>query len=327
MSHYCGILIFFPIVLGEFIRGLINRKVDFSVWIAFLAGLFPVPLFYPLLQSSREYALTFWSKPDWMEVFSFYNSLLWQIGAFVLLLAVIGWFLLGSRDIEEPEKQMLFPAHESVAAVLFALLPVFAILLGKVVTGAYVHRYALPAVIGVSILIASLIRMLPGSRTFSVLVLPLFFAGFLLQSVIRYDAHISDAKAFHRTVEFLQTKSGDSGPIVCWFSHVPMQIWYYAPNALQKRVFYIADAEASVRYLGHDTIDRGLIALKQWFPLVNVVSYEAFVHGHEEFYLYHFSWDEDWKWNWLTTKLLEDHKRLELKARDGSEFMFLVKGN
>ncbi len=106
-----------------------------------------------------------------------------------------------------------------------------------------------------------------------------------------------------------------------------MQIWYYAPNALQKRVFYIADAEASVRYLGHDTIDRGLIALKQWFPLVNVVSYEAFVHGHEEFYLYHFSWDEDWKWNWLTTKLLEDHKRLELKARDGSEFMFLVKGN
>jgi hypothetical protein len=89
-------------------------------------------------------------------------------------------------------------------------------------------------------------------------------------------------------------------------------------------VFYAADPESSVRYIHHDTIDRGLQDLKPWWPLENVRPYGLFINSNPKFYLLHFSSDEDWKWDWILSRVTEDGLSVQLTARDGNQFLFLV---
>jgi hypothetical protein len=96
---------------------------------------------------------------------------------------------------------------------------------------------------------------------------------------------------------------------------VAHRLSFYAPRGLASRVTYVADPGSAVALLGQDTVDRGLLDLRPWFPM-NIVRSDSFLTDNHQFYVF----GETNNWSWLTfdlpkwgqTKLMArgEHQRL-----------------
>ena len=324
MSHYYGILIFIPLVLGELVRSYSRKRMDYPIVLSFVIAVLPVVLFLSLIKGSMTYGATFWAKPHWADLLHFYDFLLSPAAVVIVFICAAYMTLTKSEDSAESSNYEYIHSYELVAAAGFVAIPLIGLIVAKIFTGAFTDRHVLPAVIGFGILIPLALHHFLSSRHLVIFALICFFAGFLGKAIWDYRVVTDDTAAFHRATLFWQTKADPQLPIVSWYSHPAMRLWYYGPNELAARVYYLADPEASVRYIGHDTIDRGLLDLKPFFPLKNVRPYDLFLKSHQSFLLYWCSWGDDWRWNWIVYSLLADHRRIELKARDGDQFLFLV---
>jgi hypothetical protein len=324
MSHYYGLLLFFPIMVGEIVRTRMLKKLDPSMWMIFAASLLPILMFLPLIQASASYGQNFWAKPHWLDVFQFYDYLLHPVAIWTIFI-LISLSILGARhnhEIKPPEDS--YPAYELAAITAFMLVPFIAMIAAKLTTGALTNRHLLFIVAGVSIIFAYALSYSRAPRSSLILALVLFVAGFFGKAGSELHRCNEDFAVYERTVNFVQTYPERSLPVACWVSPPVMQVWYYGPRELATRMFYLANPEDSVRYVGHDTIDRGLIDLKPWFPINNVQPYRLFVRSHKQFLLYYGSWPEDWVWNWIMSSLVADRMHIELKARQGDQYLFLV---
>jgi 4-amino-4-deoxy-L-arabinose transferase-like glycosyltransferase len=324
MSHYYGILIFGPLLLGELVRSYSRKQLDSGILLSFVIAVLPVLLFLPLIRGSMSYGATFWAKPQWSDLPHFYDFILGPATIIIVFVCIVSIAMSRSRNSGEATSYEYIPSYELVCAVGFVAIPVIGLIVTKILTGAFTDRHALPAVIGFGILIPLALHYFLSSRNLVVMVLICFFAGFLGKAIGDYRSVSEDTAAFNRARLFWQTKADPQLPIVSWFSHPAMRLWYYGPKDLADRVYYLADPAASVRYIGHDTIDRGLLDLKPFFPLKNVQPYDLFLKSHQQFLLFWCSWGEDWRWNWIVYSLLADHRKIELKARNGDQFLYLV---
>ena len=107
-------------------------------------------------------------------------------------------------------------------------------------------------------------------------------------------------------------------PIVVSEVSVFHRLSFYGRRDLADRLVYVADPHLSVRYLGHDTVDRGLLDLAPWFPL-KIVWWRAWWSDHPSSLVYGYVGD----WTWLTFALHEVGK-VELVDRDVSRLLFAV---
>ncbi|MCI0602244.1 glycosyltransferase family 39 protein [bacterium] len=325
MSHYYGMLVLFPLVVGELVRTRSMGRLDFPVWIAFFLSLTPLILFLPLLRGSLHYATNFWSKANWSDMFLSYQSLL-DSAAVPLIFASILTVLFFRTGQNKPSSPTIrnFRPYELAALTAFVLLPVVAVTGAKITTGIFVDRYALSSIIGFSILVALSFWYFLKTTKVAIVVLLCFLTGFIIDTYFSFSRWTDDYNAMNQTTEFLKVNAGSDLPVVCSYSHIFFRIQHYGPQDLSSRVFYLADPVASLRYVNHDTIDRGLLDLKPWWPLQNVRSYDLFIRSYPRFFLLHFSSDEDWRWDWILSSLIADHRKIEMKGRDGNQFLFLI---
>ncbi len=191
MSHYYGILTYFPLVVGEMVRSRPPGRVDIPVWITFFLSLLPLLLFLPLLQGSLSYASTFYSKAGWSDIFNFYQTLLDSTAVPLIFAASFAIFLFGFRNDSETAVHS-FKRHELAAAACFVLIPVVAVLGAKLFTGVFVDRYALPAIIGVSILIVVSVSLLQNQKRFALVMLACFLIVFVIRSVSSFSIWTDD---------------------------------------------------------------------------------------------------------------------------------------
>jgi hypothetical protein len=99
------------------------------------------------------------------------------------------------------------------------------------------------------------------------------------------------------------------------------RVSFYARRDLARRLTYVADPHLSIRYLGHDTVDRGLLDLNSWFPL-NVVWWHDWLSTHTSFLVYGYVDDR----SWLTFELPSVSDSVELVGRqDKWRLLFSVK--
>ena len=158
-SHYFAVLLLAPLAIGELVRTLRNRRIDFGVWAAFAAGLSPLIANIPLLQATAVYKKGFWAHPT---LHSF-------LGCYALLITPrhSGWMADaccdlygrrcggGDRGPIAPESkgstEFVVPVHEWAALGGFLLLPVFQLAISPL-TQVMVARYTCGIVIGASIL-------------------------------------------------------------------------------------------------------------------------------------------------------------------------------
>lgn len=336
--HYYAVLLFFPLALGEMVRTLLRRRVDIAVWIAFGVAMSVLFLYLPLIEHSRTYSEHTWSVPNWMMLPGFYFFLLAPAIlplAAALIVAAMPFAAKQSVSIlsnQEDSSNAELP--ELAAALGFIALPVVAMILAKLIVGAFTYRYALPAVIGFSILFAFAAYRMSNGRALVgiVFVLTLFF-GFLFLGVRSFVTLGESARNLNKTYEFIRAESKGTLPIAVSDLHNFMLLAYYAPKDISPRLVYLADPKASLRYLGHTTVDQGILDLKNWFRL-NVEEYEPYIASHHQFIVYNrlrgerswvgCYWGLPWDLSWLIFQLTEDKMRMELRGRNNDAIVFLV---
>lgn len=325
-SHYYAVFVFVPLGAGEFVRSLARRRIDWPIWFAMMGALSPLLFLAPLIQQARTYSQGFWARPSLHSIPDAYAVLLMPTPLLVLAaLLVSGTYLLLKRSAKlRPQatvKYAIVPFHEVAVAVGFVGLPIVAVLATMLTTGAFTFRYALPTVLGVSVLVAlSAARLFQGQAVLGIAILFLSCVGFGMISARNMQG--TSGESLGKVYELIGREPAISLPVVISDAHSFMILSQYAPPKLSSRLVYLADPQASLRHLGFDTIDRGILDLRPWFGL-HIEEYGQFLEAQPGFYVYA-SGGRLSGLNWLLTELASAPYHMELRARIGDHLLFLA---
>lgn len=321
--HYYAVFILLPLAFGEAVRSLSLRRINWAVWLALGMGATPLVGFLPLIQRAKAYSSIFWGKPAWMSIPNFYIFLLapailplvTMLVLAALYPAAYGLRRRGHRAYTAP------PLHEVAVAFGFMVIPVITVTLAKLVTGAFTDRYALPAVIGFSVIVAFGAYSLLHDRAPLAAILTLSLCGFFLAIGERsLSAHVTVRKVRTQADKLLTAEGLSDLPIAVADQHAFMILTYYGSPDIVPRLVYLASPSASIRHLGHSSVEKGLLDLRPWFP-VKVEEYETFIASKKPFLVYGSASNS---LNWLFSELTTADLRIELLGRRDDTFLFLV---
>lgn len=324
-SHYYAILVFLPLAAGEIVRSARRRRLDPAIWLAFCLATTPLLAFLPLIQAGRRHATTFWAPPQWQMMIVFYQNVLGPAAvpllAIILILAFYA-IVRSSVPLERTAVTMAAPPlHEVIAALGYLAIPAIATVLAKVVTGALTDRYALPAVLGLALIVPwGAYHLLDGRATMGAVMAVLLCGWFVaivgFQSVIRLREEPLANEAVYR---FLRMAAPGNEPIVIPSPHTFFKLTYYAPPDLSSRLLYLADRAAALHHLRTDTPEVGIHEFRRWTAL-RIEDYRHYLSAHPRFLLY----ADRGPWAWLVPALAATNARFHPLALDGPAPLFLV---
>lgn len=320
--HYYSVFLFLPVAAGELARWRKTRKLDLKVWGGLaLAG--ATLLFYlPLIASARErYSEGFWSPVlPFADILGTYIVLLspavWALTAVVCLL--IGGAIyraVKKQETAEPERPL--PAHELVALLTAAAIPIFAVGAASLTTGVYVYRYGLGVLIGICAGFGfALWHATRGRNSWRWAVVALLAGWFALggprpglEGQGRTAMGGSDPYGYEK---FRDPALRQDVPIVVSSPVLYPEHYHYAPDWAKERLIYVADPAAAVRYRQTNTPDLNLIGVAPWSPLT-VVPYDEFMSRQPYFLIHERPLD---RFAWLIERLRDEGRR-PVKLIDG----------
>jgi hypothetical protein len=237
----------------------------------------------------------------------------------LVLLAACGLvFVLRIRATEDScgaDPEVIFPV--AIAVTASALLPVVGAIIAMLVTHAFAERYFIAALPGAAILLLwGLRRIIRNDTAGPMLASALCIVLFAQQWRTLRGDQISTLRQM-RSIATLLRQVHDA-PIVMSEVTVFHRLSFYGQRDLANRLVYVADPHRSVRYLGHDTVDRGLLDLAPWFPL-KVLWWQEWWSVHPFSLIYGYVGD----WTWVTFEL-HNIGTVELMDRDISHLLFAV---
>lgn len=321
--HYYAILIFVPFALGEAVRLAIRRKLDLPVSISIAAGLLPLVFFLPLIRAAHRYSGTFWAKPQWTNILGFYSYLLHPA---ILVLVCIPMIVAMPFVVRGPEREGRsgsfdrIPAHEIAAALGFLLIPLVAVFLAKTITGAFTYRYALPAVIGVSILLAWSASVVSSNRPSPGLAIGLIAVGiFSLSGVRTYYEWREAARKSDGSLQLLHDEARGGLPVVIAGPQMFFELSYLAGDKGAPWLTYLADKELGLKYTGTDDVELGLMNMKRWAPL-HVADFHSFCGAQKPFFIY----GHGAPFSWVVQELKKEQWRLTVKQINSGQILLLA---
>jgi hypothetical protein len=192
--------------------------------------------------------------------------------------------------------------------------------------GAFSARYVYYAVLGVPLAVALILPRIgrPAGIVFcAVLALALALQEFSFWlSPDNPPGRLAPPTAGFEAL--LQSAGRPDLPVVVSDPHRYFALTHYAAPALAGRLYWIADADASLRYTGADTDDRTLPLLARYFPL-QVDELTHFVAEHPSYLLYSNAPDAvTTSTDWWPQRLLHDGYEVTTLAAEGGSFVFLV---
>jgi hypothetical protein len=310
LCHYYAILVYLPLAGGEAFRAWRARRIDWPVWAALAAG--GAPVVWRVATITR--VVDGFSHPTWApaypeQVVEFWeNGLQHTLSFLVLGVAILAvWMIRNGSTSGAAEDAGSPPAladHELVAGMLFLAIPIFAVGGGLLVTHMFTGRYALLSLTGVVLLTPMIVarlchgRALPGFLLLGLSLLPLAFVTVEIPPSRRPFAD-----------EPILVQALQQGPVVVADGQLFLQMWHYAPDALKSNLLFLVDDAAAVKYMGFDSIDGGLRALRPWSS-VQVIEYRDFAAPGREFPLY----QNSLRPGWLLPKIVADGGSADLLA-------------
>ena len=270
-SHFYSVLLFLPLAAGELVRTWRSRRVDWPVWLCIgLAA--PIPFAcLTLMSSMSSYAQYFWAKAKWLGFISYYLNYLGQVALPVgLASGAFGVVALAmsrppAEDSPENAEGRALPAHEMVALLALASLPIVANLLGKVVTGVFVGRYVLPAQIGLAVILGYGVTLGVSRRVPSLAVLLLSLAAMFGQEVrLQYRDMKDQIPYFTSEAGRIRGDQERLGlPLKVVDPNLFLQLRYYQPPDGRHSVQFVGGDDLGEKAVGFDTDQRAMQMLKK----------------------------------------------------------------
>jgi hypothetical protein len=286
LTHYYAVLLFIPLAAGEVTRSLSRKGCDWPLWLALGAAALPLVFLLPLVAQARSFAGAFWAKPSWDDLKPTYYYL-FPYGKSALIVSLLLLLLYPERPPAgalPPHRDP--PAHELAVGLGYVTIPLLAMLLGQALTGVFVIRYVMPAVLGFGIVVAFLVyRRTAGSRVFGGALTAVFLGFFLLGLVREWKLQGERRAEIRQTCEYLRRHGETDLPLVVADPADYLEAAYHAPAPVAAHLLYVTDREAPIRYGFADTEERALGALRGWAGL-NVVDYRSFLAGHRHFLVF-----------------------------------------
>ena len=326
--HYFAVLLWIPFGAAELVRDWQRRRIDWPIWFALVGSLFPLAVFFPMIQMARHNFIgSIWSPPHLGDIENAYRTML-TLAFAPLLITVIAWLIgtwAGAPLVEPPRPAA--PLPERVLIGMLALTPFYAVPL-MILGGTFVTRYVLFTITGFTIYLASAVYLRARGDRMVALTAVLCLGGWF---ALKYPNMGRHQMAESRGLPFRQAQPFEAKP---WMQaiqarpHLPvllnpavfyLQFQHYSDPALRARTYYLTSIPDAMKLDGTDTGDRNLQFFRRRFP-VQVPDYYEFVSAHQEFLLL----AETTNPTWVMEKLLADQAQLKLLGRDQTYFLYHV---
>lgn len=327
-SHFYGVQVVVPLLVGEAWRVLERRKMDWGVAGAMVLGVLPVPFLLSVARGmiSAQFTLTktsaiFSAKPSLPRLPGFYEALLQPLVvpfALAFIVLVVGSLIWPEDSGREETAQSHMPRPELAAALSYLCLPAVMLLGTGLTTGYFANRYAINAVIGVAVLFPYLLSAGCGRRALAPIA---FMAGVLLvwgEQTLVPPPLPEDRRVLFK-VDSPLYPGNDDLPIAVADVLAFLPTAHYAPAQVARRIHYLTDVPYAVRR-PRFTGEVSLAGDRQLFP-GTIADYGPFVSTHAKFWVYVVSHPAT---EWLPSRLMAEGWKLECKGRNGNDFLFLA---
>jgi hypothetical protein len=304
LCHYYAVLVYLPLAVAEEIRTRRMRRLDWGVWIAL--GIGSAPLVWraaTIVGVVKGFSHT-WAPAYLRQGLEFWETGLGPGAAFAALLLGLLALLVRRAPEEEGDREAgKVPEHEWAAAVLMVAIPLVGVIGGLLVTHMFTERYAICGLIGFCALGPLAAEELLKKRMAAGLVM---LGAFAWGMTVRSLDYRSDGNPFQR--EKILVEALEQGPVVIPDGLLFLQMWHYAPQQYKSRMMFVADNASAVKYMGYDTVDDGLRALRPWAN-IHLAEYDEFARGTREFTIY----QSTLRPAWLLARVLSDGATAEVQ--------------
>ena len=267
-AHYYAVFLILPLAAGEIVRSATHRAVRWIVWACLLAPLTVLLALWPLIHNAREFAPTFWAQAKLGKLFSVYNAWLghsdWVFFGLLAATALVFWL----KGPAEPADALTPPAIDVVPPVVLLAVPAVGAIVAVVTGSGFAPRYVLPAVMGFAILASYVLARLFGPSP----ALRLLVVGALLlnaETLFRSRGVMMAGPGLlsSEIQNTLLRLEDQTAPVLIASPNRFLEVAYYAPSDLARRIRYLANRERAIHYTGTDTPDRSLTLLAQVAPI------------------------------------------------------------
>jgi hypothetical protein len=334
--HYYAFFSFVPFAIAELAWTAQAKKIRWGVWLAFAAGFLPLLASWPLLMElKRFYGAGFWGKPSFAVIEHAYDGFfstamlrvvpgLGFIFAAALSVAAILTGLFSEPPNRATEKSHTF--HEALLAVGLLGVPFVAFAATAIGHGSLSGRYLLSMVLGVAIATSYVLRLLRGRGLVFLALIAFLLVGIGRQEMPFWKGehrHLASFSSPADSVGVLLKLAGQPDlPVVVSDGETYVELAYYAPPELAKRLVGIVDPPNAIAYAGSDSVDRQMLALTCCLTL-QVYEFRGFATEHPSFLLY----SDGSAFDWWPARLRKDGYLLEPVASDGDRNVYWANRN
>ncbi|MEP7118344.1 MAG: glycosyltransferase family 39 protein [Acidobacteriota bacterium] len=330
-THYYSVFAGVPFVVAELVHSVRKHHVRLQVWAALAMGGLSLWACWPLLSGLRVYyGLHYWAKPSVGRAVEAYDYLAptgvpgagfgiaVALGIAMLVLFVRVWPNDEALDWSRPAPETL------VFVMMLLAIPFVAIAAAAAMNGGFTHRYALGMLPGVGLSVAFAARALDSHmRT----LVALGLLSVLASRELAFWGSRSDESGLGARARFegqmramAEAKTIGMGlPVVVDNGLDCLPLAFYDAGPVASEPVCLTDPEAARRYIGTDSLDLDLIALK---PYVRhqIVDFGEFRSQHREFLLLsHFGAE-----TWWPTRLVDERYTLTVVSRSSVHALYRV---
>ena len=309
--QYTATLIISALVVGEAVRTVSRRRLDFPVWFAILLGGLPLLFFRPLIAAVKPYMAAFWSRLTLPSTFTeTRRALLQNKGIYLFVIALITVLLRRDATEESARPKMLIykmPIYEKAAWFTLLCAPLEGYIQSKF-TGGFTIRYAIPMVLPFALLVAWICSRVSHGSCFVALVIVTVSTAVGVKNIRSSVA--SNPNFFHLFQSSLRAylPSGEKLLIGSPLAFPPM--YYYSREPLRSRLAFITDPDLAAQILGENSPDITIQQLSKFSPMPTY-DYASFVRQHKPFALFLTNAD---LFSWIKIKLASDSIPIKMLA-------------
>jgi hypothetical protein len=322
-AHYYAIFVVAPFAAAEAYRSWRQRSLRLSALLPMLAALVPLVIAAPLIANAGRVDHAFWVKVSWHSIPEAYTQLLGQHVVTALAIAgLVAICFLITRGVPRTTEQQLWPPplHEMLCVACFALLPFLVVPIAMLTTGAFVGRYVIATIIGVSILITWGLYLFTAYRPAVIRVLlAAVLLGAVASSYPKYRGFTNERQEMFSWADRLAESEPRSLPIVIEDPHVFFQLSHYAPPRTARRITYLADVSLARKHTGTDSADFEM-AIIGVASGARVSAFETFLESTSHLLVYGYPS----YFGWLVAEMASRHVETRITGELDGRLLLLV---